>query len=75
MFRDSNIVDVGSYEELKEAIKERNWARGPWAASDEDEARVKEETGATNRCYPFEQPQHNHVCFFSGDSSHVHDSW
>ncbi|EPS69349.1 hypothetical protein M569_05412, partial [Genlisea aurea] len=56
-FRDSNIVDVSSYEELKQAIGEGKWARGPWSASDEEEARVKEETGATIRCFPFEQPE------------------
>lgn len=66
-FRDSNIVDVGSYEELKAAVQEGKWARGPWAASDEDETRVKEETGATIRCFPFEQPQHNSICFYSGN--------
>uniref|UniRef100_A0A0A0L6I6 proline--tRNA ligase n=1 Tax=Cucumis sativus TaxID=3659 RepID=A0A0A0L6I6_CUCSA len=47
-FRDSNIVDVSSYNELKEAISEGKWARGPWSASDQDELRVKEETRATN---------------------------
>ena len=30
-FRDANIVDVTSYEELKQAIEEGQWARGPWA--------------------------------------------
>ena len=30
-FRDANIVDVTSYEELKQAIEEGKWARGPWA--------------------------------------------
>jgi prolyl-tRNA synthetase len=28
----SNIVDVSSYGELKEAIAEGKWARGPWSA-------------------------------------------
>ncbi len=27
---------------------------------------VKEETSATLRCFPFEQPQHSGTCFFSG---------
>ncbi|GFY83320.1 class II aaRS and biotin synthetases superfamily protein [Actinidia rufa] len=31
-FRDSNIVDVNSYNELKAAIGEGKWARGPWLA-------------------------------------------
>jgi len=30
-FRDANIVDVTSYEELKQAIEEGKWARGAWA--------------------------------------------
>ncbi|CAF2323611.1 unnamed protein product [Brassica napus] len=54
-FRDINIVDVKSYEELKVAISSGKWARGPWSASDSDEQRVKEETGATIQCFPFEQ--------------------
>jgi prolyl-tRNA synthetase len=31
------------------------WARGGWAASDEEERRIKEETQATLRCFPFDQ--------------------
>lgn len=35
------------------------------AHSDEDEAKVKEETGATLRCFPFEQPTGEKVCLFT----------
>lgn len=66
-FRDSNIVDVSSYDELKVAISQGKWARGPWSASDEDELKVKEETGATIRCFPFEQPQGNKTCLMTGN--------
>ncbi|KAL1822774.1 hypothetical protein ACET3Z_009552 [Daucus carota] len=66
-FRDSNIVDVTSYDELKEAISQGKWARGPWSASDEDELKVKEETGATIRCFPFEQPNETGNCLMSGN--------
>ncbi|KAJ6684143.1 hypothetical protein OIU85_007798 [Salix viminalis] len=65
-FRDSNIVDVSSYDELKAAITIGKWARGPWSASDADEQRVKEETGATIRCFPFEQPQGTKTCLMTG---------
>lgn len=65
-FRDSNIVDVASYEELKAAVAAGKWARGGWAASDADEARVKEETGATLRCFPFEQPEGEKKCLMTG---------
>jgi prolyl-tRNA synthetase len=30
-FRDANIVDVATYDELKAAIADGKWARGPWA--------------------------------------------
>ncbi|XP_020274123.1 proline--tRNA ligase, chloroplastic/mitochondrial isoform X2 [Asparagus officinalis] len=67
LFRDSNIVDVSSYEELKVAISQGKWARGPWSASDADESKVKEETGATIRCFPFDQPQGRKTCFMTGN--------
>ena len=30
-FRDANIREVATYEELKNAVVEGFWARGPWA--------------------------------------------
>lgn len=65
-YRDDNIVDVSSYDELKSVIESGKWARGYWSGSDEDELRVKEETSATLRCYPFEQPSQNGICFMTG---------
>jgi prolyl-tRNA synthetase len=66
-FRDSRIVDVASYDELRAAVAEGRWARGWWAGTDDDEARVKEETGATLRCFPFEQPGGEAgPCFMTG---------
>lgn len=168
-FRDENIVDVASYDELKQAVAAGEqaaprrcracqattcepcppasclslprpallrgpagkWARGPWAGSDDDERQVsaaavevtgccrtavralrtgvalgalwepvgasismarwcdaralpdpcplpvarlatgllpqvKEDTSATLRCIPFDQPQHSGTCFFTG---------
>ncbi|KAM5572809.1 proline--tRNA ligase, chloroplastic/mitochondrial [Rosa sericea] len=66
-FRDSNIVDVSSYDELKVAISQGKWARGPWSASDKDELKVKEETGATIRCFPFDQPHGIKTCLMTGN--------
>ena len=70
-FRDANILDVRSYEELKAVVSEGKWARCGWAASDEDEKKVKEETQATLRCYPFEQPPGEHVCIITGKKAQV----
>eukprot|EP00198_Chlamydomonas_reinhardtii_P008273 XP_001697610.1 organellar class II aminoacyl tRNA synthetase [Chlamydomonas reinhardtii] len=68
-FRDDNIVDVTSYEQLKAAVAEGKWARGGWSGSDDDERRIKEETQATLRCFPFEQPAGPHTCFMTGQAA------
>jgi prolyl-tRNA synthetase len=65
-FRDANIVDVSSYDELKAAVAAGKWARGGWAGSDEQEKQIKEETQATLRCFPFDQPAGPHTCFMTG---------
>jgi len=70
-FRDGRIVNVTSYEELKAAVAGGLWARGPWAGTDADEARVKEETGATLRCFPFPDEEAGNgggtgTCFMTG---------
>jgi prolyl-tRNA synthetase len=65
-FRDANIHDVTSYDQFKQVIEKGGWARGWWAGSDDDERRVKEETGATLRCIPFDQPDDKGgACFYS----------
>ena len=65
-FRDENIVDVQSYDELKEVVASGRWARGWWCGSDEDEVRVKDETQATLRCFPFDQPGGGGACLLTG---------
>lgn len=65
-FRDSNIHDVSTYDEFKQVIESGGWARGYWSASDDDERQVKDDTGATLRCFPLEQPDADGTCFYSG---------
>jgi len=67
-FRDENIHDVKTYDEFKQVIEAGGWACGRWAGSDDDERRVKEETGATLRCYPLEgQPDDTDACILTGE--------
>lgn len=40
--------------------------RGINGHSDDEELKVKEETGATIRCFPFEQPSGQKSCFMTG---------
>jgi prolyl-tRNA synthetase len=63
--REANTRGVGSYDEFKEAVT-TGFARAPWAGNSDDEARIKEETKATLRCIPFDQPSSPGRCFFSG---------
>jgi prolyl-tRNA synthetase len=66
-FRDSSIHDVANYDELSQVVEAGGWARGWWAGSDDDERRMKDETGATIRCFPFDQPDTDGPCLFTGD--------
>ncbi|NWF68087.1 MAG: proline--tRNA ligase [Chloroflexi bacterium] len=65
-FRDSHIHDVSSYDQMRQVVEAGGWARGWWGGSGADEARIKDETGATIRCFPFEQPGGSGQCFFTG---------
>jgi prolyl-tRNA synthetase len=64
-FRDANIHEAKTYDELK-SIVEHGFARAWWAGSDADELKVKEETKATIRCIPIDQPAGEGVCFYTG---------
>ncbi|MBN1221318.1 MAG: proline--tRNA ligase [Anaerolineae bacterium] len=64
-FRNEHTHDVDTYADFKEAIK-TGFARVWWAGSDADEQRVQEETKATLRCFPLDQPGGSGTCFFTG---------
>lgn len=64
-FRDANIKDPKSYAELVEAVQD-GWAFSWWCGSPEDEAKVKEETKATTRVIPLEQPGGTGRCIVCG---------
>ncbi len=66
VFRDANIHDVTNYDELREIVLAGGWARGWWAGSGDDEARIKDDLAATIRCFPFDQPGGSGVCLFTG---------
>ncbi len=65
-FRDAHISDAATYDELQSVIADGDWARVFWDGTDEDEEAVKDETGATIRCFPFDQPTEPGRCVRSG---------
>ncbi len=68
-YRDANIHDPKSYDELKEAVA-NGWAFSWWCGDATCEAKVKEETKATIRCIPLEgQPGGKGRCIVCGSEA------
>jgi prolyl-tRNA synthetase len=65
-FRDAHIFEVDSYEALTEAVQ-NGWARAWWCGNDACEARVKEDTRATTRNIPTDQPGGSGRCVVCGE--------
>jgi prolyl-tRNA synthetase len=64
-FRDSRTRDPKNYDEFKTAV-ENGFATSFWCGSGDCEARIKEETKATMRCIPLEQPGGSGTCILCG---------
>ncbi len=64
-FRDANIREVSTYAELKEAVED-GFALAPVADDPAVDAQIKEETKATNRCFPLEQVPGEWKCIVTG---------
>ncbi len=57
--RDTHIADAHDYEEFCETVKEKpGYIRAMWCGDAACEEKIKEETGATSRCIPFEDQEH-----------------
>jgi len=67
-FRDSNIHNPRDYDELKQVVQ-NGWAYSWWCGSTECEAKVKEDTKATTRCIPLDQPDESGPCIVCGAKS------
>lgn len=64
-FREQRSAFVHSYDELKQQV-ERGFAWAFWDGSAEDEKRIQDETRATIRCIPLDQPGTPGACFYTG---------
>jgi prolyl-tRNA synthetase len=67
-FRDANIHEPKDYEELKKVVVD-SWAFSFWCESTECETKVKEDTKATTRNIPFNQPDQEGICIVCGKPS------
>jgi len=64
-FRDSHIHQPGTYAELAEIVQD-GWAFAWWCGDTACEARVKDDTKATTRCIPLDQPGSRGECIVCG---------
>ncbi len=64
-FRLANTFEPATYDEFRSAV-ERGFAFSWWCGSSECEANIKEETKATMRCIPLEQPGGSGKCIHCG---------
>jgi prolyl-tRNA synthetase len=64
-FREERSAFVSTYDELKAQI-ERGFAWAYWDGTTEDEKRIQDETRATIRCIPLDQPGTPGKCVYTG---------
>jgi len=64
-FRRANTVEPADYEEFKKAV-EKGFALSWWCGSGTCEEEIKEETKATMRCIPIDQPGGSGHCVYCG---------
>lgn len=69
-YRDAHITPANSYEEFKELLDGKaGFISAHWDGTPETEQKIKEETKATIRCIPLDNPLEDGVCIYSGKPS------
>ena len=65
--REEKTYTITDYDDFKKKMKESpGFMKAMWCGDEECEQAIKEETGATIRCIPFEQETISDVCPFCG---------
>jgi prolyl-tRNA synthetase len=67
-FRKANTSEPADYGEFKKAV-EKGFAFSWWCGNSDCEEKIKEETKATMRCIPLEQPGGSGKCIFCGQTA------
>jgi len=63
-FRDDHIFEVENFEDFKDVVENKGWAKVWWSDDAQNEAKIKEITKATLRCYADSEGEG--TCFYSG---------
>ncbi len=63
----THVTDAHDYDEFKDAVANKpGYVRAMWCESLDCELKIKEDTGATSRCMPFEQEEISDKCVCCG---------
>ncbi len=74
--RDAHTFDAVNMEEFEKQLKENpGFINAMWCGDEECENKIKEQTGATSRCMPFEQKHISDTCVCCGKPAKVMVSW
>lgn len=69
-FREEMTTKVDSYDDFKKILTEKGgFIAAHWDGTSETESKIKEETKATIRCIPLDNPQEDGVCMVTGKPS------
>ena len=68
-FRKAHTVKANTWDEFKELIEQGLFIEAHWDGTTETEEKIKEETKATIRCIPLNNPQEEGKCIYSGKPS------
>jgi prolyl-tRNA synthetase len=70
LFREKNTYKADSWNEFREIMEGKGgFAYAHWDGTTETETRIKEETKATIRCIPLDNPPEEGKCIYSGKPS------
>ncbi len=65
--RDSHTYSATTYDEFKKTVEEKpGFIKAMWCGEETCELKIKEDTGATSRCMPFEQERISETCICCG---------
>ena len=69
-YRNDHTTEVNSWEEFQEVLENKTgFISAHWDGTTESEDKIQQATKATIRCIPFDNPQEDGVCVFSGKPS------
>jgi len=69
-FREENTHTVDNWDDFKDTLETKGgFIKAYWNGSAEVEEKIKNETKATIRCIPFDQPEVKGKCIYTGEES------